>query len=48
MKKPILLTLTLLVGACTAPAVELEPGEHIVLVGNALADRMQHHGWLEA
>ena len=48
MKRPILLSLTLLVAACTPPAVELEPGAHIVLVGNALADRMQHHGWLEA
>ena len=48
MKRLILLTLPLLVNACTPPAVELEPGAHIVLVGNALADRMQHHGWLEA
>ena len=48
MKSPILSTLLLLVVACTPPAVELEPGAHLVLVGNALADRMQHHGWLEA
>jgi len=47
MKRPILLSLTLLAAACTPPAVELEPGAHIVLVGNALADRMQHDGWLE-
>ena len=25
----------------------LEEGEHICLIGNTLADRMQHHGWLE-
>ncbi|MEO6567794.1 MAG: PVC-type heme-binding CxxCH protein, partial [Opitutaceae bacterium] len=25
----------------------LNPGEHIAIIGNALADRMQHHGWLE-
>ena len=25
----------------------LSPGDHIALIGNALADRMQHHGWLE-
>jgi len=23
-------------------------GDHVVLLGNALAERMQHHGWLEA
>ena len=26
---------------------QLNPGEHIAIIGNALADRMQHHGWLE-
>ena len=31
-----------------APAVEIKHGDHIALVGNTLADRMQHHGWLEA
>ena len=30
-----------------AAAVELKPGENVALIGNALADRMQHHGWLE-
>jgi azurin/lysophospholipase L1-like esterase len=25
-----------------------EPGEHIVIIGNSLADRMQHDGWLES
>ena len=30
------------------PAFEFERGDHICLVGNALAERMQHHGWLEA
>jgi putative heme-binding domain-containing protein len=31
------------------PAVQLvlRPGEHISLIGNTLADRMQHDGWLE-
>jgi len=37
-----------LVAACGAPPVALGPGDHIVIVGNALADRMQHDGWLEA
>src|SRR4051812_36225403 len=27
--------------------LELKPGDHISLVGNTLADRMQHDGWLE-
>jgi len=30
-----------------AGQLELKPGDHIALVGNSLADRMQHHGWLE-
>lgn len=30
-----------------AAALELKPGDHVCLIGNALADRMQHHGWLE-
>jgi putative heme-binding domain-containing protein len=31
-----------------APArVEIHPGDHISLIGNTLADRMQHDGWLE-
>ena len=31
-----------------ADALELKPGDHISLIGNTLADRMQHDGWLEA
>src|SRR5436190_23548686 len=27
--------------------LELRRGDRISLIGNALADRMQHHGWLE-
>ena len=27
--------------------LELKPGDHIAIVGNALGDRMQHHGHLE-
>src|ERR1041385_8463202 len=27
--------------------LELKPGDHIALIGNALADRFQHSGWLE-
>lgn len=27
--------------------VELRPGDHVAVVGSGLADRQQHHGWLE-
>lgn len=30
-----------------AAVLELKPDDHVCLIGNALADRMQHHGWLE-
>ena len=35
--------------ACSASAqnLELKKGDHIAIVGNTLADRMQHDGWLE-
>lgn len=26
---------------------ELQPGDHVAYIGNTLADRMQHHAWLE-
>ena len=29
------------------PKLELQKGDHICYIGNTLADRMQHHGWLE-
>ena len=28
-------------------AFQLEKGDHICYIGNTLADRMQHDGWLE-
>ncbi len=31
----------------SAASLTLNPGDHVALIGNALADRMQHHGWLE-
>ena len=31
-----------------ADGFELRPGDHVSLIGNTLADRMQHDGWLEA
>lgn len=35
-------------GQSASEAFTLQPGDHIALVGNTLADRMQHDGWLEA
>jgi putative heme-binding domain-containing protein len=32
----------------TAAHLEVRTGDHICIVGNTLADRMQHDGWLEA
>jgi putative heme-binding domain-containing protein len=35
--------------ALTAPAAEFDfsKGDHVAIVGNTLADRIQHYGWLE-
>ncbi len=45
------LALALTLGAApparAADPLELKPGDHICLIGNTLADRMQHDGWLE-
>jgi glucose/arabinose dehydrogenase/azurin len=30
-----------------APAPDLKPGDHVAIIGNTLADRFQHSGWLE-
>ena len=30
------------------PVVQLHKGDHVAIVGSGLADRQQHHGWLEA
>jgi lysophospholipase L1-like esterase/azurin len=45
-----LAVLACLVGAsaCANAPVQFQEGDHIVIIGNALADRMQHDGWLEA
>src|ERR1051325_7934888 len=39
--------LVLLSVSAGAQSLRLNKGDHICLIGNALADRMQHHGWLE-
>ncbi len=33
---------------CQAAPWEFQKGDHISIIGNTLADRMQHHSWLEA
>ncbi|MDG1405144.1 MAG: SGNH/GDSL hydrolase family protein, partial [Planctomycetota bacterium] len=52
MKK--LLTLLLLLSACSQPAnesrigqIQLQENDRIVIIGNGAAERMQHHGWFE-
>jgi glucose/arabinose dehydrogenase/azurin/lysophospholipase L1-like esterase len=50
MLRPHLTVLAWLFATSALPAAEavnLAPGEHVAIIGNALADRMQHHGWLE-
>ena len=37
----------LLVSPLQAENFELRPGDHICIIGNTLAERMQHDGWLE-
>ncbi|MBL63727.1 MAG: hypothetical protein CMI30_10015 [Opitutae bacterium] len=45
---PAALFSLILIGASPeAKALEVNKGDHVVLLGNALAERMQHHGWLE-
>jgi glucose/arabinose dehydrogenase len=43
----LLLLSTFGMQAQTPPELSLKPGDHVALLGGALADRMQHHGWLE-
>lgn len=40
----------LLLAVCLAngQTLEFKQGDHVCIIGNTLADRMQHHGWLEA
>src|SRR5229473_7939169 len=49
MKKHVLASLAVLLSATVAHAgpLELKKGDRISTVGNTLAERMQHHGWLE-
>src|SRR5713101_2113967 len=47
MTRIIALVGLLIVTRVHAGVLDIHPGDHICLIGNALADRMQHHGWLE-
>lgn len=40
--------LLLSAGCSKPPLLELKKGETIAIIGNSLADRMQHDGWLES
>ena len=44
---PYFCALPAMLAAPAAAPFELKSGDHICLIGNALADRMQHDGWLE-
>ena len=37
----------LTISSASAAPLELKKGDHICVIGNTLADRMQHDGWLE-
>ena len=47
LTKSWLSALVLLFASTALGALEINKGERIVLLGNTLAERMQHHGWLE-
>jgi lysophospholipase L1-like esterase len=42
------LTSSALLPAADQDHLDLQKGDHIAIIGNGLADRMQHDGWLEA
>ena len=46
------LALSIILAAFASPSgradlIEIKPGDHVAIIGNTLADRMQHDGWLE-
>ncbi|MEW4526700.1 PVC-type heme-binding CxxCH protein [Maioricimonas sp. JC845] len=43
----VLLSLCSLPAVAAEPLLELKPNDHVAFIGNTLADRMQHDGWLE-
>ncbi|MEK6234991.1 MAG: SGNH/GDSL hydrolase family protein, partial [Planctomycetales bacterium] len=44
---PVLIAALLTPCPAADPTLELNKGDHVSYIGNTLADRMQHHGWLE-
>src|ERR1051325_608200 len=44
---PILSLLAVSANPQETPPLKLEKGDHVCVIGNTLADRMQHDGWLE-
>jgi len=48
MKRSLALFLVaVLPAAAFAAPLKIEKGDQICIIGNALGERMQHHGWLE-
>src|SRR4029077_5713652 len=48
MRYTVLAWLTFALPTIAAPPlVEIKPGDHICIIGNTFADRMQHDGWFE-
>ncbi|MFT7510819.1 MAG: azurin [Candidatus Omnitrophota bacterium] len=51
MKRPVYLSTTMLLASAaftlSAAPLSLKKGDHIAIIGNTLADRMQHDGYLE-
>jgi mono/diheme cytochrome c family protein/lysophospholipase L1-like esterase/glucose/arabinose dehydrogenase len=47
-KASILALMALSVMQLSSAPLELKKNDHVVLIGNTLAERMQHHGWLES
>lgn len=48
MKMPLFVTLAVCAAATAfAQDLEVKKGDHICIIGNTLAERMQHDGWLE-
>jgi putative heme-binding domain-containing protein len=47
MKQLLLAALLLAFAPQDPPALKIEKGDHVSIIGNTTADRMQHAGWLE-
>src|SRR5699024_3050957 len=43
----LMLSITIMSGCSDSQGFKLEEGDRIAIVGNSLAERMQHDGWLE-